>query len=63
MHAEGSMSIGKPVPAAVVARIREVAAKEPELTCAAIGQRFSLSGFTIKRILRGERRKARKGAS
>ncbi|MDP2275306.1 MAG: hypothetical protein Q8K32_31460 [Archangium sp.] len=55
--------IGKPVPAAVVARIREVAAKEPELTYAAIGERFSLSGFAIKRILRGSRRKVRKGAS
>lgn len=59
----GRMSMGKPVPAAVVTRIRALAANEPELTLVEIGQRFALSGFTIKRILRGSRRKVRKGGA
>ncbi len=50
--------IGKPLPAATVARIREVIAKEPELSNVALAQRFEVNREAVRRIRAGWVRKS-----
>lgn len=45
--------IGKPLPAATIARIREVIAKEPELSNVDIAERFQVTHQTVQRIRKG----------
>ena len=52
--------IGKPLPAATVARIREVIDAEPDLSNGEIGERFGVTREAVRRIRVGWVCKARK---